>query len=66
MIKLMKLDKEIPPRARGRLRAYMQILARADFERGLEPRFTNKPYLDEFGTCYAIAEAHAHYNRGAQ
>jgi hypothetical protein len=48
------------------IKLIMQILARADFTNHREPRFTNKHYLNEFGNCYAIAEAHAHYNRGAQ
>ena len=43
------------------IRWIMQILAKADFENHLEPRFTNKHYLNEYGNLYANAESQTHY-----
>jgi hypothetical protein len=39
----------------------MKAMARYDFERNAAPRLKNADYLNEYGNCYAIAEASGYY-----
>ena len=43
------------------IKRLMKALARYDFDRGYAPRLKNAAYLNEYGFCYAIAEASGYY-----